>query len=207
MKNSIFTLKHFAILIIVLLTTSLTFAQEAEAKKEKKKKDEFKVLVGGTLNSIPNSSAYEASSDLGYIIGAKYKRGRFFYWELGARYNRANYTLNPKDGDYETEDNIGVSSLDIPINVGINLLSVTERILGLRIFIGAVPTFVLSSPDNNFNITKDNLNSFMMYGQAGLGVDIAFFFIEAGINYGFSDVIKADTSKPYQGFVNLGFRF
>ena len=46
-----------------------------------------------------------------------------------------------------------------------------------------------------------------MYGQAGLGVDIAFFFLETGVNYGFTDVFENFNSKHTQVFVNLGFRF
>lgn len=202
MKNTTIKLKHFFILILVLFISNMTFAQE------KKKKDEFKVMVGVTFNNMSlTSPEYDAFSDLGYIIGAKYKRGKFFYWELGARYNRSNYLLKDLLGDGgNQQDNLNVSTLDIPINVGINLLSVTERIVGLRVFIGAVPNFVLSS-DDVFDITEDTLNSFVMYGQAGVGLDIAFFFLEAGINYGFTDLLEDYKSTPYQAFVNLGFRF
>ena len=95
-----------------------------KVKKEKKKKDEFKVLAGVTINSMSVSSdQYDSSGGIRYIIWAKYKRGRFFYWELGARYNAASYSLI----DSSTEDDLQINSIDVPINVGINLLSATSR--------------------------------------------------------------------------------
>jgi len=80
-------------------------------------------------------------------------------------------------------------------------------LVGLRVFVGAVPAFTLNVAENKLDLTKDDINSFIMYGQGGIGIDIAFFFLETGINYGFSDVLKSYDSKPYQAFVNLGFRF
>ncbi len=53
-----------------------------------------------------------------------------------------------------------------------------------------------------------NINTFNLYGQAGVGVDVAFIFVEAGYNYGFMDLFKNEIkSNPNQIFVNLGFRF
>lgn len=208
MKKSILRNSLFTLLCLIALGSFNGFAQNdsipetEKVKKEKKKKDEYKILVGATFNTI-SSNQYDSSSGVGYIIGAKYKRGRFFYWELGARYNAAIYPLL----DESTEDDLKINSIDIPINVGINLLSVTSRLVGLRLYLGAVPTFITKVPDNKLGITKDDLNSFRMNGQAGVGVDIAFFFLETGLNYGFTDVFKETSSNPTQVFVNLGFRF
>jgi hypothetical protein len=209
MKKSILKISLFTLLSLIALGSFNGFAQndsipEAEkVEKEKKKKDEFKVLLGVTINSMASIDQYDSSSGVGYIIGGKYKRGRFFYWELGARYNAAIYPLI----DGSTEDDLKINSIDIPINVGINLLSVTSRLVGLRLYLGAVPTFTTKVPDNKLNITKDDINSFRMYGQAGVGVDITFFFLETGINYGFTDVLAKVNSNHTQLFVNLGFRF
>lgn len=210
MKKAI--LKNSLVMIFCLLAlgTFTGFAQNdsipdtEKIKNEKKKSDSFKVLVGGTANSISvSSNQYEASGNVGYIIGAKYKRGKFFYWELGARYNAVSYSFT----DVSTKDNLRINSIDFPINVGVNLLSVTSRLVGLRFYLGAVPTFTTKVLDNRLNITKDDINSFRMYGQAGLGIDVAFFFLETGVNYGFTDVLSEIDSNSTQLFVNLGFRF
>jgi outer membrane protein W len=62
--------------------------------------------------------------------------------------------------------------------------------------------------DNDLGINKERTNTFNFHGQAGVGVDVAFLFLEAGFNYGFSDLLKNDVqSNPAQVFINLGFRF
>lgn len=91
--------------------------------------------------------------------------------------------------------------------MGVNLLSVAIRLVGLRLYIGSVLTFTTKLNGNRLNITKDKINNFRMYGQAGLGVGIAFFLLEPGVNYGFTDVFENINSKHTQVFVNLGFRF
>jgi hypothetical protein len=173
-------LKNSFLMMFCLMTLSSFngFAQndsipETEKnKKEKKKRDRFKVLVGGTVNSISLSSdQYGASGNVGYIIGAKYKRGRFFYWELGARYNAASYSFT----EASTKDDLRINSIDVPINVGANLLSETSRLVGLRFYLGAVPTFTTKVLVNRLNITKDDINNLRMHGQVGLGIDVAFY--------------------------------
>ncbi len=186
--------------------------QETE-KKKKKRRDEFKVFAGLNVNEISiNSTEYQSVFAPGFILGGKYKRGRFFYWELGARYN--NQVFNLKDLSQQSDPGkyfdgvFSVRCLDVPITLGINVLSITSRIVGLRVFVSAVPTFALGVGSNDIGITRDSINNFMMFGQGGIGVDAAFLFLEAGLNYGFTDLIINDVqSKPYQLFLNLGFRF
>ena len=62
------------------------------------------------------------------------------------------------------------------------------------------------------DLVKNDIADFMFYGQGGVGVDIAFFFIEVGYNYGLSNIIndienESIKSNPSQTYVNLGFRF
>ena len=78
----------------------------------------------------------------------------------------------------------------------------------MRLFISAVPSFVLDVGNNDYpDFTKSDVNDATIYGQAGLGVDVLFLSIDLGYNYGFNDVFKNQKSRPGQAFVNLGFRF
>ena len=114
----------------------------------------------------------------------------------------------PPDSSSIFDGAFGVRNIDIPITGGINFLSVTSRIVGLRVYVSAIPSFALGVGNNDHGVTKDDLNSFMLYGQAGIGLDVAFLFLEAGFNYGFTNLLKNDfQSNPYQLFLNLGFRF
>ena len=181
-------------------------------KKPKKKKDEFKVFGAVNFNNLNiNSEYYEPTTGAGWMLGGAYKRGKFFYWELGARYNRALYDLHNANGPDTlalSERILGVSNVDVPITVGINALWFFSRIVDVRVFISAIPEFVLGVNSNGLNITKDNLNSFNLIGQGGVGVDVAFIYLEVGIEYGFIDLFENyNPSNPVQGFIALGFRF
>ncbi|MAE09030.1 MAG: hypothetical protein CL661_09760 [Bacteroidetes bacterium] len=225
MENNkiILGIKPILLALVIIFISNNIFAQTdslqvqntepKQKKKDRKRRDEFKVFAGLSVNEISIASdKYESVVAPGFILGATYKRGRFFYWELGARYNNPVYNLhdlsNSSDPNNILDGAFSVRSVDVPITFGINVLSITSRIVGLRVFVSAVPTFALGVGSNDINITKDNINSFMMYGQGGIGVDAAFLFLEAGLNYGFTDLFKNDIqSKPYQIFLNLGFRF
>lgn len=178
-------------------------------KVDRKRKDEFILFTGVNFNQLNvESTDFEVTSDVGYQFGGYYKRGKFFYWQAGARYSNAAYSLqdlkNPSDS---TAYDFSVKSIDIPLTAGINILSATNRILALRIFVSADPTINFGVGDNDLGIEKDDINSFILYGQGGIGVNVAFLVIEAGYNYGLQDLFKDKKSVPGQVFINLGFRF
>ena len=184
---------------------------EQKQKNDKKRKDEFKVFGGISFNQLSmESDLLKPTIASGWLLGASYKRGKFFYWQIGATYNNAIYnlvdtTLLP---GLNLDGVFSVRSVDLPVTVGVNLLTFVSRIVGLRAYVSVIPAFAVGVADNKLNISMDHINSFNIYGQAGVGVDVAFLFVEAGYNYGFKDLFKNDIkSNPNQIFVNLGFRF
>ena len=186
---------------------------EVKQKKDKKRKDEFKAFAGINFNNLNISSEqYEPTMGIGWALGASYKRGKFFYWELGALYNNPVYNLTDatisNDSSSYFDGVFSVKRIDIPVSFGINILSVTSRVVGLRVFVSAVPSFAIGVGGNDLNISMDNINTFNFHGQLGAGVDITFIFIELGFNYGFDDLFQNySSSNPYQAYLNLGFRF
>ena len=199
----------------VKVTDSInSIAQEEPGQKQKndkKLKDEFKVFGGINFNQLSlDSEVLKPTMAAGWLLGASYKRGRFFYGEIGATYNNAIYNLldatvipgSLLDGVFN------VRTIDVPITFGINFLSFVNRIGGLRVYVSAVPSFTLGVGNNELGISIDNINDFNLYGQAGVGVGVAFLFLEARYSYGFIDLFKTDIkSNPNQLFINLGFRF
>jgi hypothetical protein len=207
-------LKKGLFLFIAFLFSSLTYAQNSESNNDKAK-SAIKVSAGVNFNSLNFDSKDPADSDMGvgYNLGISYYRGRFFYFEVGARYNNRVFDISNTTGSDPTYSSLKLSTIDAPITGGINLTSFAEELIGLRLFVSAVPSFTLNkSADNETGLQDDDLTSFMFYGQAGVGVDIAFFFIEAGYNYGFSNLIEdmnnqSVKSNPSQVYANIGFRF
>jgi hypothetical protein len=184
-----------------------TAQKKGKDEKEKKRKDEFILYAGVNFSMFAGSTtAYESSTNLGYDIGAAYKRGKFFYWQVGAQFNNTVYDIHPVSNSDST-DFVGVRNLQIPITGGMNLLAPLNRIVALRLYISAMPSFALGVGDNKFGFTKSDINTFIFYAQGGLGVDIAFIVLDVGYNYGFQDQFKDFSSTPGQLYVNLGFRF
>ena len=180
-------------------------------KEEKRKKSGVFMAYGGvTFNQLSTSNTYESVITPGWSLGAAYKHGRFFYWQIGARYNNAVYGLNLADQTTDSiQDNLfSVKDIDIPVTAGLNLLYFTGKALGLRVYVSAVPAFVIGVGNSDYtNFSKDNVNSFNFYGQGGVGLDVLFLSIDAGYNFGLTDVFQNEQSTPGQIYVNLGFRF
>jgi hypothetical protein len=204
-------LKAFLLITLVFFCSSLALGQneDNQKKKERKARSSFKISAGINFNGINLDTESAITSDLtfGYNLGLSYKRGRFFYYEVGARLNSRPYDFS---NAFDPSDTFSfkTTAIDAPLSLGLNLTSFADRLVGVRVFVSGVPSFTMSkSVENIDDLTEDNLEDFIFYGQLGVGVDIAFFFIELGFNYGFDDVVNTKNSNPNQGYLNLGFRF
>ena len=178
------------------------------ASEKKAKPKQFNFYIGGNSNTMSGSTAsYNANSALGYQFGVAFKKGSFTYWQVGLMYNYSAFGFNTVATNIDT-GKLNVQALDIPLTVGINFLSFA-KIVGLRAYVNAMPAFTLGVGNNDFGISKDNVNSFLFYVGGGIGVDILFLMIDIGYNYGTQSLLKNSVSStnPGQVYVNLGFRF
>jgi len=176
MKNSQTTYKSLALLLIsiLFLISNVVVAQD-EQQTEEKKSDSFIIYGGVSFNNLAGTTdKYESILTPGYLLGVSYKRGRFFYWQVGARFSQSLFELNNSsihENAPKTSGSFSVSELDIPVTGGINVLWFTDRVVALRFFIGAVPAFALGVGSNDLGITKDDVNTFNLYGQGGIFMD------------------------------------
>jgi hypothetical protein len=176
-------------------------------KAKKKEKPKLILYAGpnvGTLRVESNDLSNESVT--GFHAGISWRTKGFLYSQFGLRYNNPVYSILPAgardSGDYK----FSVSSIDVPITLGLNILSATDKVLNLRGFISAVPSFNIGVGDNDYQVDKDDIETFVFYGQLGIGVDVLFLVFELGYNYGFNDLFKDVKSKPGQGFLNIGVR-
>ena len=184
-------------------TTQTTESAPAEKPK---KKSTFILYAGPNVSTLRvESEELTKESKTGVHVGLSWRREGFVYTQFGLRYNNPVYSVIPVGRPGSGDNKFSVSDIDVPITVGLSILS--GRILGLRGFLSAVPAFNIGVGDNDEGISKDSVNTFIFYGQAGIGVDVLFLSIDLGYNYGFSDLIKNYNSKPGQGFLNIGFKF
>ena len=185
-----------------------TAATTPPASEKNAKPKQLNFYIGGNSNTMSGSTAsYNANSALGYQLGIAYKKGSFTYWQVGLMYNYSAFGFNTAVTNIDT-GKLNIQALDIPVTLGINFLSFA-KIVGLRAFVSAIPAFTLGVGNNNFGISKDNVNSFVFYVGGGIGVDIFFLMIDIGYNYGTGSLMKnsASSTNPGQAYLNLGFRF
>lgn len=196
-------------------TDTITFDNEAvqdtiikatKTKKQYKRVSDFRIYGGVSTSKIllSNSSAYESAYSAGYNLGFSFRKGRFAYWETGLNYSNSVVTL---DQVSILEENMQIRQLEVPISIGINALSLTRRVLGVRLFGGVVPGYVLGIEDNPFDLVTNDFNRFQLSGRVGVGVDVLFLFIEGGYQYGFIDLLKEQDSNLIQLDLKLGLRF
>jgi hypothetical protein len=214
--------KLFPLLLFAILLNSSAFAQNdsipdkdipvqdtviEKSTKEKvhKRVSDFK-FYGGISGStiVLSNSTYEAAYAAGYNLGFAFRKGRYGYWEVGLNFNGSVVALD----DVSTlEQNMQISHLELPLSGGINLLGATRRVLGLRIYGGLVPGYVVKIGDSPFGLEKGDFNQFQLGGRVGVGLDVFFLFIEAGYQYGFIDLLTDQDSNLSQLDLRLGFRF
>ncbi len=185
-------------------TTAAVTSNEKSSGKSKR----FLIYVGGNSNTMSGSTEqYNANSGTGYDVGIGWEKGGFVYYQFGLRYNEAVYGFNSKITSRDT-GNLKVQTLDVPLTLGINFLSIL-KIVSLRAYVSAMPSFTLGVSNNNFGVSKSDVNSFIFYGQIGIGANVAFAFIDFGYNYGMSSLMKNSSSStnPGQTYLSVGVRF
>jgi len=183
-----------------------TIIEATKTKKQHKRVSDFRIYGGVSTSKIllSNNSAYESAYAAGYNLGFSYRKGRFAYWEMGLNFNNSVVTLDELSIQ---EKNMQIRQLEVPISIGINALSLTRRVLGIRLFGGVAPGYVVGIEENPFDLVTDDFNRFQLSGRIGVGVDVLFLFIEGGYQYGFTDLLKDQDSNLTQLDLKLGFRF
>jgi len=183
-----------------------TIIEATKTKKQHKRVSDFRIYGGVSTSNIilSNNSAFESAYAAGYNLGFSYRKGRFAYWEMGVNYNNSAVTLDELSIQ---EENMQIRQLEAPISIGINALSLTRRVLGVRLFGGVVPGYVLGIKENPFDLVTDDFNRFQFSGRVGVGVDVLFLFIEGGYQYGFTELLKDQDSNLTQLDLKIGFRF
>ena len=158
---------------------------------------QFNPQIGLTMQNLTETpDGTEAKLTAGWQVGADIRFGDAFYIAPGIHFARSATVLAVQVGDSvstEIEDNLIRSYLKLRTLVGYKLINEDE--FKLRIQAGPSYDLLLSvqDKDDTFDWDKDrDLNSGTWNLDAGLGLDIAIFTVEAGAQYGLSNVFKDD---------------
>jgi len=191
-------------LAAVVLLTLLAPAVRAERS--------FQIIpqVGLTMANLASEpDELENSAKVGYMIGGSLRFGARPFLQPGIYYQRT--TINATGYDDLTsqtfEDDLGVSSLWIPLQVGINVIN--GDALDLHVNGGPTATIVTSVSDNEFGLVKDDYESVTWGAVVGAGVDFTLISLDASYEFGLSKVLKDDPDDTKYNVFRLaaGLRF
>jgi len=191
-------------LAAVVLLTLLAPAVRAERS--------FQIIpqVGLTMANLASEpDELENSAKVGYMIGGSLRFGARPFLQPGIYYQRT--TINATGYDDLTsqtfEDDLGVSSLWIPLQVGINVIN--GDALDLHVNGGPTATIVTSVSDNEFGLVKDDYESVTWGAVVGVGVDFTLISLDASYEFGLSKVLKDDPDDTKYNVFRLaaGLRF
>jgi hypothetical protein len=181
--------------ILLLSTAYITHAQIA-----------IKPAVGFNLTDFSkNPENGKFKSKVGYQVGGSVAFGKKVYIEPGLFYVRkstkfADESTAPQNINYD------ISGILIPVSVGAAFIGNQNSIFGLRGFAGASAFLMTTIKDlDRHDFKTANWGAF-----AGLGVDIAFLFVDAKYEWSLTnlqkDVTQVNVGKSRSIFVNAGIR-
>jgi hypothetical protein len=177
------------------------------------------VTTEGTRFTLVDSSLHAKSIDgqLGYQAGISMTFGNHFYVSPGIWYG--TYTSNTylieegKDNnDIDFEKETTISTIAVPVRLGFRFINPNaENIFNIRIYGGITGAHVLSvnhKGDDEIKLDEKDFEKLLVSATGGVGVDVLFFFLDAGYDLGLTGYEKnADKSRHNSMFVNLGVKF
>lgn len=189
--------------VIFTLTLVLSLAVTSMAQVE--------IKGGGGINFLGLSQdhdEYKSEGQIGYQFGAGVLIGQKFYVEPSVYWQRNASFLIEKDDPENVEYQTSINSIRVPVHLGYHIIGgKEEKFVSLRIFAGPAGTFVTSVKSDLEKVTKDDLNTFLVDLDAGLGLDIWFIFLDVQYQFGFSKVYKEGSDGKLRGLAaNVGFR-
>jgi hypothetical protein len=160
------------------------------------------------LTNTPNAVTSKAA--VGFQLGVDLRLGDRLYFQPGAFFGRSATVIEYAYADTAViEDNLIRTTAKVKALLGYNLVDAAP--FRLRVNVGPTYDVLLSvdSKDDKIDFNKDDYNSGSFNMDAGLGVDISLFTLEAGVSYGLSNAYKdagelSDDSKYFTYYATLG---
>ncbi|MEN8121199.1 MAG: outer membrane beta-barrel protein [Bacteroidota bacterium] len=151
--------------------------------------------------------SYETTGRLGWQLGGTVTFGEKFYFEPGIFWVKNNWNLQELSTSLPEFKN-DISSLRIPAFVGINLLGDATDDLNFHLFGGPAAQIVTKVNTNTTNLTPEDFSKFILSMNLGAGISINKIFIDAGYEWGLTNIYINDPNNVQnRGFwLNAGFR-
>ena len=189
-------MKNLFLSIVLFLSSVGAFAQSS-----------IKPGIGLNFTSITGTGD-NVSGKLGWQVGGSIEFGEKLYFEPGIFYMTENTETTTVNGGSTSFSDANFRGFRIPLAVGLNVLGNRESAFSLRVF-GGGSAFILSSVSDG--LVKSDFNSPEWGVFAGVGTDIAIFFVDASYQWSVtnvqSNVSAIDFGKTNGFFLTAGLRF
>jgi len=151
----------------------------------------IKPAIGGNFTSFTTDPlSYKHTGRLGYQLGATIAFGDEFYFEPGVFWVRNNYELNDLNNTTNANEKFknDISSIKIPLFVGINIVGGAEDDRNFHLFVGPDMSYITSVNNDDVNLTKNDFTKYMWGANIGAGLSINQLFIDIGYQWGLNTI-------------------
>ena len=169
----------------------------------------IELTVGPNWSSIsevpagaPPGSTKE--SDVGYFLGGNIRFGHMFYIAPGLNYQYQSFKLASTTPSIN--DNIGISSFMVPLEVGVNL---NAKVVAVQLGVAGTVAFNSSVNDNEFGFTKDQTNNTRWGWMLNAGARVLMLQLNLQYQADFTNTFQDDPTgaKLSQFRLGLGIGF
>ncbi|MFC3878891.1 outer membrane beta-barrel protein [Algoriphagus namhaensis] len=162
--------------------------------------------VGVNTTNI-TGDGLDATGQFGWQIGASVAFGEKLYFEPGLFYQTNSFEVQPV-GNMPVTD-ARYNGIRIPVAVGLDVLGNADSFAGLRVF-GGGSALLVTGTNSDF-LDKDMVESPQWGVFAGVGLDIALFYLDWTYQWSLSnvqtDIDQIDLGKTRGIFWTAGLRF
>lgn len=165
-----------------------------------------KVYIGAFIGPNLSTHAVEgnefnASNRFGYQVGGLLRYGKRVYLQSGLTYFSLNSRLSypipipgPSPGaPVEVADRVNVRYLQLPVLAGVRFYQQQRRDLRLRLQAGPAISVLMGVNNNELQLSSNDYRNLWFGAQAGLGMDVWFFSLDLGYQWGLSNAFSGDS--------------
>ena len=168
----------------------------------------IKPAIGINFTHLSNDPlSYETTGRIGWQIGGTIAFGDKFYLEPGIFWEKNNWNLQTVNQPEIPEFTNDISAIKIPLFAGINVIGNADDD-NFHIMGGPTMRIVTNADPGSTGLTKDDFADFIWGMDIGAGISFHKFFIDAGYEWGLSNIYEneAEDIRSRGFWLNAGFR-